>query len=457
MKTIKAILLIGILHAISCSIPEESISFDPSLELTFSNDTVTFDTLLSDIQSPIQRLTVFNPNSEAIQLSSISLARGVDSDYSVIINGKPQNTVNQETIFGGDSIQILVDIDVNPRNQDDPYLVKDSIVFNWNGNSEHVKLVSWAQDANPVSQQVLCDEIWTSDRPYIISDTVVVDADCSLTIEAGTSVYFQNDAIMFILGSLVAAGDSSNNIVFTNSRFDSGFDEVPGQWLGIYFLEGSTGNTISYAKISNAEIGLRVGTPDDDNDPDVQIANTEIFNMSVGGILGFTSDIQVTNSLIYNCATYLAGGFAGGNYQFQHCTFSNESSFFIQDEPSVQFSDNIIISETELLVDQLSLTFENSIIWGSNNEELLINNGGGTDPIVVLSSNIIRSPTEIEGNVTSQDFNYPGFKSPFDFDYSLDTLANAQNAGTPIGILDDITGKLRDDEPDIGAYERFDK
>lgn len=441
----------------SCSLDEENISADPSLDLIFSNDTIAFDTLLSATRSSTKRLKVINPNKEAIQLNSISLGKGSDSDYTVIINGRTSTFLSNQVLLGGDSLLILVEINVTPRNEDLPYIVKDSVVFEWNTNSEHVKLIAYGQDGIRRSNQVICNEIWTNNRPHIISDTVLVSSGCELTIEKGTKVFFENDAALFVQGTLRAVGDSSDHIEFRNARFDGVYDQVPGQWNGIYFLEGSTSNEISYTEIFNGQIGLRVGTPDDDVEPDVLVTNTRIYNMSFAGILSFTSDVQAINSLIYNCGTYLVGNFAGGNYTYQHCTFSNEPSLFIQDEPVVLFSDNIILSEDEILVADLSVNVENSIIWGASQSELDFSLTEDVNVFVRLNNNIIKTSEEIEGNFTSQEFNFPGFKDPFLFDYSLDTLAFAKDKGTSIGIEDDITGIERDEMPDIGAYERIER
>ncbi len=450
---------IGLLVLIwlGCSTREEMISFDPSLSLIFSNDTVTFDTLLSERRSSTMRLAIYNPNEEAIQLSEVALGKGEISDYQVVFNGRETNSLINERILGGDSLLILVEVNIRARNEDLPYLVKDSIIVRWNTNEDHVKLVAYGQDGNTVGNQIVCDEIWTSDRPYIISDTILVSSGCELLIEEGAQVYFENDAALFIQGSLSAIGDSANHIVFRNARFDGIYDRVPGQWNGIYFLEGSTGNEIEFAEIFNGQIGLRIGTPDEDDVPDVLVSNTEIYNMSVAGILAFTSDVSAQNVLIYNCGNYLVGGFAGGNYSYTHCTFSNEPALFIQDEPTVQFSDNVVISETELLTSDLSLALTNSIIWGPADEELLINNGGGANVTAILTSNIIRSLEDIPNNFTSREPNFPGFKETFSNNYMLDTLAFAKDQGISAGVLIDIKGVRRDDKPDIGAFERVEQ
>lgn len=451
-------LLILLVFWAGCSLKEESVSFDPSLSLIFSTDTVSFDTLVSARRSPTRRLTVYNPNREAIQLEEIRLGLGSASDYSVIINGRETNILQNERLMGGDSILILTEVEVSPRNRDEIYNVKDSLIFKWNTNTENIKLISYAQDAKKVGAGLvrLCDETWTADRPYIVSDTVLVDAGCQLTIQKGTNVLFENDAIMFIQGSLQAIGDSAEQIVFRNARFDGVFDQTPGQWNGIYFLEGSKSNEIRYASIFNGQVGLRVGTPDDDDIPDVVVSNTSIFNMSRAGILAFTSDVSATNTLIYNCGNYLFGGFAGGNYSLVHCTLSNQPALFIQDEPTVQFSDNLVLRNDELLVNDLSVELINCIVWGDGEEELWINNGGNATLQALLTSNIIKSQEEIPSNFTSQEFNFPGFANPniIAFDYRLDTLAFAKDKGTPTGVDLDIIGASRDATPDIGAFER---
>ena len=431
----------------SCASVEDTFSFDPNLEIIFSNDSITFDTLLTDTRSITQRLMVYNPNGCSIYLSEVLLGKGSDSDYTVIINGKEGTRQLNERILARDSLLVLVEVNINSQNQNDPYLVKDSIVFSWNGNSEHVKLVSWGQDGSRIQNQSLCDATWTNDRPYIVSDTVLIQVNCLLNIEPGTTIFFENDAVMFVQGTLHAIGDSANHIVFGNARFDGIYDQVPGQWNGIYFLEGSKDNQVYYAEIFNGQVGLWVESPDDDDIPDLIVRNTEIYNMSQAGILAFTSDLEATNCLIYNCGTYLVGNFAGGNYTYQHCTFSNEPSFFVNDKPTVQFSS---------LTADLKLDLTNTIIWGSGDEELLINNGGA-NVTATLISNIIRSEQELEGNFTSQVFNFPGFNNAFPFDFSLDTLAFAKDAGFDIGIVQDILGANRDRMPDIGAFERIEK
>ncbi len=123
------LIILAIVIWMGCSTQSEDVSFDPSLSLVFSNDSVAFDTLLSERRSSTQRLTVYNPNDEAVQFSEIALGKDDASDYSVIINGRASNSLSNERLAGGDSLLILVEVNIAQRNQNLPYLVKDSIIF----------------------------------------------------------------------------------------------------------------------------------------------------------------------------------------------------------------------------------------------------------------------------------------------------------------------------------------
>ena len=114
---------------VGCSTRDETVSFDPSLWLVFSNDSVVFDTLLSNRRSSTRRLTIYNPNNEAIQFTEIALGLAESSDYEVIVNGKKTNSLVNERLLAGDSLLILVEVNVTPQNQNLPYLVKDSLIF----------------------------------------------------------------------------------------------------------------------------------------------------------------------------------------------------------------------------------------------------------------------------------------------------------------------------------------
>jgi hypothetical protein len=444
------ITLVVLVFVIQACMPDaELISDSGNLQLKISTDTVLFDTLLSERGSLTKRFKIYNPNKSAVRLSEIRLGYMESSAYKLIINGRETQSLNNEVIFGKDSLQVLVSVFIDPQNENTPYLVKDSVIVDWNGNSNHVKLVAWGQDAIYINADTLCNVTWTSDRPYVIFNYAYVDEGCELRLDPGTKVFIDNDAGILVGGSMKVLGNKDQRVTITNTRFDYKF--APGQWDGIYFLETSGDNEVRFADITNGRIGLYLGTPDDDTLFDLIIESTSIGHMSNAGILSFTSDLLAVNTLVYNCGQYVVGNFAGGNYQYDNCTLVNFPNFFLRDAPSVQFSDNATIGETQYY-GPLSITLRNTIIWGNQRNELLISDGGfGITKNFVTG--IVRSTLPVNSHFISQEYNFPGFINPQLFDYRLDTTAFAHDRGSLIGINEDLVGNNRDLKPDMGAFE----
>lgn len=444
--------LLFIIITISCRPEEEIISSSGSLSLQVSSDTVLFDTLLTDRGSISRRFRIYNPNKGAVRLDRIALAKGSQSDYSLIINGREGTELRDELLFGKDSLQVLVSAFIDPRDENTPYLVKDSVNFEWNGNSGHVKLVAYGQDAVFVNGDTLCNVTWTKDRPYVIYNYALIDSLCVLNVDPGAQIFLDNDAALLVKGSLKSNGTPDERVTIKNTRFDFRYKQAPGQWDAIYFLEGSGDNEIRFTDILNGTVGLRIGTPDDDFDFDIEVSNSTIGHMSAAGILAFTSEVRCTNTLIYNAGNFLIGNFAGGTYQYDHCTLVNSPNYFVRDDPSVQFSNFIELSDGTLLADPISVTIRNSIIWGTEANELGLYDAGvgfNTD----FSNGILKSDRPINGFFGQPALESPGFLNAQLFDYRLDSLSLARDAGQPIGITDDLLGTQRDLHPDIGCYE----
>jgi len=437
----------------ACMPDEEKINTNPSLNLVLSQDTVLFDTLLSNRGSITRRFKIFNKNDQAVRIDNIYLGRREASNYSLIINGKTSTQVTGEVLLGGDSLQVLVSVFVDPQDQNLPYLVKDSVVFEWNQNQEHVKLVSWGQDAVFVNADTLCDVTWTADRPYVIYNYALVDTLCTLNVEAGARIFLDNSASLFVKGTLSATGTPDERITIKNTRFDAAYEQAPGQWDGIYFLEGSLNNQLNYCDITNGSVGLRIGTPDENQTFDLVVNNSTIGHMSNAGILAFTSEVLTRNTLVYNCGQYLVGNFAGGRYQYDHCTFSNFPNFFFREEPSVQFSDNVVLGDETVIGDDLDVTMRNTIIWGTQTDELLFADGSVGEITLDFQNGILKSTRPVNGFFISQESNFPGFARPQQFDFTLDSSAFAIDRGVDIGLSLDLRGDTRTPLPDIGAYE----
>jgi len=437
----------------SCIPDEEKFTNNPDVRLRFSADTLLFDTVFTSIGSITKRLRVFNDDRHAVIISEILLGSS-DSPYTVTVNGFEGNSFENQSLLGKDSMLVLVEVTVDPQDVDLPFIVQDSLTFVTNGNSQNIKLISWGQDANFINDSVLvCNTTWTSNRPYVIFNSVLVDSLCQLTIEEGTNIFSHNGSSVFVKGTLVVNGSANNRVVFRNDRLDEKFENAPGQWSGIFFLEGSKNNQINFTAIRNAEFGIWLGTPDDDIIPDLTISNTIIENMTSTGLIAFTSDLVATNLLINNCGQYALGNFAGGNYTYTHCTISNFAFDFFREDPTLGLSDNLVLSDNTIISAALTFEMKNSLIWGNMQEEILIDLSSGNVSNILFDNNILKTTLELDSlNILNAD---PLFLEPVNFNYRLDTLSPAKDIGHSLGILSDLDGNLRDNFPDLGAYERI--
>lgn len=455
----------------ACKPEEEKLTYDSNAQLRFSTDTVFFDTVFTQVNDEVRnitkRLKVFNDSKNAVEIERISLNQP-SSPYTIYVNGKLADTYQNTKLLGRDSLLVLIEVTIDPMDKDLPFIVTDEIIFNTNENKQDVKLVAWGQDAHFLKDSVLtCNTTWSSGRPYVIFNSVLVDSLCRLTVEAGTKIYAHNGSYVFVKGTIDVQGTAENRVMFRNDRLD--FKNVPGQWGGIVFLPGSKENFISYTNIRNAETGIYLGTPDDDADMDLVLANSTIENtggsedMPVAGgvvlpgygVLAISADLHIYNTLINNCAVNTVGNYAGGNYRYEHCTFANYSHDFFRNGPSVVFSDNLLIGDGETLVNDLHVALLNTIIWGDRKDEIMLSSSGEATITLDMSHNLLRttnSAFNTNNNMLNQN---PKFIQPKAYDYKIDTLSPAKDQALPIGFNNDHDGNPRDNKPDIGAFERI--
>lgn len=306
MKYLLAILpLLLLLSVFGCEPQDEVITEDPDALLVFSADTVLFDTVFVSRGSVTKRLKVYNPNEKAVRISEITLAGSTASPYQLTINGQQSPLVNNVELRGGDSLYVLVKANINPTDQSQPFLAADSIVFTTNGQQQRVQLVAYGQNAYFHRKGSTGTTTWASDKPHVILDSVLVEEGAVLTIEPGTRIFGYNKAVLLVAGQLQVQGTPAQRVAFSGYRREEGYRTAPGQWEGIRVLPTSGGNLIKYADIKNARYGLRIGNP---GKAGTLVEGCVVAHAFLDGIVAFTSDVRIVNTLIYNCGQYGFGG-----------------------------------------------------------------------------------------------------------------------------------------------------
>ncbi|WP_299990051.1 hypothetical protein [uncultured Pontibacter sp.] len=453
MRYLLAILpLLFLLSMVGCEPKEEVVTNDPDAMLRFSADTVLFDTVFVTQGSVTRRLKVYNPQKNAVRISSISLGDANTSPYKLIINGQETPIANNLELRGQDSLYVLVRVNINPADQNQPFLVADSILFHTNGNQQNVKLVAYGQDAVFHQKGVIGNTIWAAGKPHVLLDTVLLREGATLTIEKGARIFATNKAVLLINGTLQVEGTPEERVTFSGIRREPAYVSAPGQWEGIRILIGSQNNTIRYADIRNTIRGLRIGNPGKGG---TLVEGCAIQYAFLDGIVAFTSDVKVVNTLIQNCGQYSFGGLGGGNYEILYSTIVNYQNQLQRETPAFVVAD--FIPGTEIRNQPTQLRLVNSIVYsdGSSyaNEVLLEGDISAEVAHNILRTEAYKNTLNINGNLLNID---PKFKDVRKQDFRLDTLSPASGAALPLpGISKDLKGANRSSgKPDMGAFER---
>jgi hypothetical protein len=173
------------------------------------------------------------------------------------------------------------------------------------------------------------------------------------------------------------------------------------------------------------------------------------------GIFGFLAQLQVENTLVYNCGQHNAHLAFGGNYGFTHVTLANYGNNGIDHGDPVLELGNFAGSTQGLFSADLTASFTNCIIDGSLDEEL------GFDDDTFGAFNYLFENCLIKTQFNTSSSSYvsiiknqtPSFVSTADSDYQLLSNSTCIDAGIVSALLDDLLGEIRDSSPDLGCYE----
>jgi len=460
------------------SCEDEGYMTSTDAQLQFSVDTVTFDTIFTTIGSTTRRFTVHNPYEEDVLISRIRLAGGDASNFRLNINGYLGSELYEIALPAKDSIYIFVEVTIDPNGQNLPMVVQDSIEFTTNTNFQSILLEAYGQDFKLIKGERLETTTWTAEKPYLVYDYAYVDSLATLTIEPGTKIYFHKDAGLYVRGKIIADGTYDFPIQLRADRLEPSYENIPDQWNGVVLFSGSHNNLLNYVSIKNANIGLQVGTIENEGYASVELTNSKIENMAYAGIFALKSKIYAYNDVIANCGYYATALLVGGEYEFYQTTIANYWGNYgakVRTTPSLVISNVLIVenSSGEQISyngDLTKATFGNSIIYGNIGNEMELGDNEENIFNYFFDHCIIQAPDTLDTSnkdhyvnvLLGSDYD-PRFVDPYDdFNYELDTLTAAKDVGSavysklfPLDLLN--KSRTSDDGPDLGAYERIEK
>ena len=494
----------------------KDFDFVPSKgNLEFSKDTVYLDTVFTNIGSSTYTLKVYNRSNDDISIASVKLGLGESSAYRLSVDGMPGKEFENVELLAEDSLYVFVEttIDINNfPNPDGTYLYTDQIEFGTGSDLQKVELVTLVKDAVFIypnrdnttkvietltlniggssletelqGRELMAEELtFTNEKPYVIYGFAAVPEGETLNIEAGARIHFHensgiivsNNSSLQVNGSLSADQDLlENEVIFEGDRLEPTFSDVPGQWGTIWLVDGSVDNSINYATIKNALVGILCdGNPDAVNDK-LTITNSQIYNSGSFGILGRNTSIRAENVVLNNAGQSSFAGTLGGTYNVTHSTIANYWNNGFRQFPALLLNNFVLDEEnTAIIADLDEANFNNCIIYGNDNPEILLdeiedeavafnfkftnclirfedNNNNFTGPNYNLSDT-----NHYEGTIFNAD---PHFKDPG----TNQLIIGEESAGINQGnttfsdqVPYDILNVDRTNTPDLGAYQHI--
>ncbi len=379
--------------------------------LSFSQDTIFFNRVFDNISSSTRRFTVKNNSNKDITIPQIGLERGENSFYRLNVDGINGKSFENVTILAKDSIFVFSEVTVAfDQVTDVDFMYRDKVLFDSGANEQKVELESLVLDVHLIRpnrtaidegfvyEDILLQEAdnpddnvvirgtnltenttWSNDKPYLIYNYVGVPEGKTLTIEAGTRLYFhqnsgliiQNGAKLIVNGTLSTTEALENQVIFQGDRLEESFNEIAGQWGTIWLMNESSDNEINYATIKNATIGLLVDS--DNSTQTLKLNNSQIYNTTSFGLFARNAKVTVKNSVISNNGESSVAIFLGGWYDFTHCTIANYWHSSSRQSPTLSINDSFE-TETAVYVASLDAHFTNCIIDGNQNIEFALDN-----------------------------------------------------------------------------------
>ncbi|MBL0309000.1 MAG: hypothetical protein IPP77_04775 [Bacteroidetes bacterium] len=368
-------------------------------KISFSTDTLTFDTVFVASGSTTRNFKVINNTRSTITIDEIRLLHLVGTQFRINVDAVTGDRFTNVEIAPRDSAYIFVEVTVNPNSSATPFVIIDDVQFLIDGAVKTVHLQAWGQNAHyHYGDEIKTDATWANDLPHIIvsRDTVpgaYVRCGAKLTIQPGCQIFFGDNAAIFVEGELHAVSNSwTDSIVFRGVRLENYYDNKPGQWFGIVFLrnkadcgsqipkgffdhcvvDGSTNGIYAGAGLSNDLADYISPNPR----PVVNIKNTIVKNSLNHAIFGFNADIKAENSIFFASGDYLINLGLGGKYDFTHCTMYNSGSKYVNHQKEVLLLSNFAVDGRTMVTypEKLNSSFTNCVVYGNLKNEISFNN-----------------------------------------------------------------------------------
>ncbi len=429
-----------------------------SVDLNFSADTVSFDTVFAPLGSTTFKCLVYNHSDKNLIIDEVFLVKAGTSPFRINVDGHAGSSVHDIYLAKKDSMYIEVEVLKNKE-----LLLTDQIVFILGGieQASRITLTAYGQEVvlfpNDTVLRVDCD--LDSNMPYLSYGNITVDSGVIVTVKAGAKLYFSKNKGIVVNGALIVDGQTPTTpCIFSHPRYkDPWYSTASGQWQGI-IINGTGYASINYAQIHGARRGISVQDTLEValfNVPQLDLSKSRIEYTEIG--LNLSNGSAVVDNILCTNSITNALLIQGGNYHFYQSTFSDTTSH----GPLVVLQNFRIRGPKDTVSTPLVTTiFSNDIIYGSNTNELVIRERAGVGMSYDFEYSLIKTNKSYRNfdNVIINE--NPKFKDVNKNDFHLSEGSPAINTGlqkTAFDIrskvdLDGVDRTIPPQDSSMGCY-----
>ena len=460
------ILLIGIFGTnVSCK-KMKGFSND---NLNFSLDTVVFDTVFTTIGSATKQFKIYNPSNKTVKIENIELMGGENSPFKINIDGLTGTSMSDIALEAKDSLFAFVMVTLKVNNSSNPMVIEDSIRFRTNGKDQYIQLAVWGQDMyyhytsfDKGIYDFNNDVTWPNDKPHLVYGAAIVDSAKSLTIQQDTKVYLHKNAYLFVYkGKLDIQGTKDHEVEFRGDRLESEFNDLQGQYYGIYFHEAQTSN-INYTNIYNGTAGIHLFSEDSSNPGyTLTISNSKIYNHSSYGIWIYAgAKVKAENCLIAKNGVHALFVLGGSKFNFNYCEIVGYGTQ-ANSTPALAIRNYYDENNTTIVRVLQEGILSNCVMYGNQSSEIAFDTlNPNNDPslisldfknCLIKRSSIGTDNFYNSGMIWNQE---PLFVDNSVMNFHFYSSSPLNNSGIANSVISDLDGNNRSiSTPDIGCYE----
>ncbi len=414
-------------------------------DITFSVDTLSFDTIYAGVTTPTAHLTIRNVGDNDITLGRIYIAGGSNSVFGVNINGTDATEVTDARLGHGDSLFVFVNVRKPEALSKYAFgQISDQIVVESGTNNWHATLHAVVRNVHRVKGTISKDTQWAYDTiPYWVEDTLSIGEEATLLIAPKVTVLMSKGSVIDVQGQLMVAGEVNDRCEIRPVRDDGYYETIPGQWGGIRVKPGAKA-MIDYTDVSCSANGISC-----DSASVFSSCGMWLHDISHAGLSARKADVKIDNSIISDC-----GGGAvcatSGSTRLRHVTIADYFSWAYRDNAALRFT----LDQDD---DEAAMEVINSIVMGNKTDEVVVDSlpkGHTTikSSLVRATKKQVEAATDIFTDCLTETDAY--FADRSNADYHLTPKSKAIGIADPsiaTELPTDLEGVLRSADEAINA------